>query len=293
MEDIIHIGVVNFKTEWGNKEHNLQSIKDYCQEACLKGVEFIVFPETALIGYSNEVNTPRDEKMQVKLAETIPGPTTIALSTIAQEYHMYIVVGMSEKDKDKIYNSAAIMHPDGRIESYRKIHLPFDEASWCVPGNKPVLIDTKWGPIGITICYDTYCFPELIRYYRAKGARLTLNVTACPDAPCTYGSAVTAIPAYSFINYIYIASSNLIGQEKHNHFVGGSGVIGPIIGGTKTYIGHFFNDKDSEEEGLFDGVLDLSLCDKYGEIPIFKRNEDNKCDWNYQLYSDIYISIDE
>lgn len=293
MEDIIHIGVVNFKTEWGNKDYNLKSIKQYCHKAHNRGVELIVFPETALIGYSNEINVPRSQKMQVNLAETIPGKSTLELSKVAIKYNMYIVVGMSEKDGNKIYNSAAILHPNGKIESYRKIHLPFDEASWCVPGSKPVLINTKWGPIGITICYDTYCFPELIRYYRAKGARLTLNVTACPNSPCTYGSAVLSIPAYSFINYIFIASSNLIGQEKQNHFIGGSGVIGPVIGGSKTYIGHFFNDKDSEEEGLFDGILDLSLVDKYAQIPIFKRNNNNKCDWNYKLYSDIYKSIDD
>ena len=150
------------------------------------------------------------------------------------------------------------------------------------------MIDTKWVPVGITICYDTYCFPELIRYYRSKGARLTLNVTACPDAPCTAGSAKLGIPAYAFINYIFIASSNITGQEKQNHFMGGSGVIGPVPGNAKAYVGHSFSDADAEEEGLFCGEIDLSLSDKYGEIPIFKKNEDGVCDWRSDLYAKMY-----
>ncbi len=69
------------------------------------------------------------------------------------------------------------------------------------------------------------------RYYRSRGARLTLNVTACPDAPCTQGSALLAIPAYSYVNYIFIASANLCGTEPANNFIGGSSVVGSDRGG--------------------------------------------------------------
>lgn len=40
------------------------------------------------------------------------------------------------------------------------------------------MFETPWGPVGIEICYDSYQFPELMRYYVSKGMRLYLNPTA-------------------------------------------------------------------------------------------------------------------
>ncbi|MGN1022919.1 MAG: nitrilase-related carbon-nitrogen hydrolase, partial [Lachnospiraceae bacterium] len=58
MKDLIRIGVVNFPTVWGSKEKNLEHMEAYCREAAEHGVEFIVFPETALTGYSSEPDVP-------------------------------------------------------------------------------------------------------------------------------------------------------------------------------------------------------------------------------------------
>lgn len=293
MKDIIKIGVVNFESCWGDKEKNLEHILEYCHQAGKQGANLLVFPETALSGYDTDVEHKREEMMHTMLAETIPGPSTEKIAQLAKEYNMYIVFGMPEKADDTVYNSAAIIEPDGKTTSYRKIHLPFDEASWATPGNDPHLIETPWGPIGISICYDTYCFPELIRYYRAKGARLTLNVTACPDAPCTQGSAILTIPAYSYVNYIYIASANLCGLDKVNHFIGGSSVVGLNESGkgVKSYVGSSFGEKDREIPGLKLGEIDLSLADQYAQIPIFRKNEKDKSDFRADLYAKLYQEI--
>ena len=178
MKDLMNIAVINFVTLWGDKEQNLSRITGYCEAAGKRGADFIVFPETALSGYDTDHDHPRAEMMHTRLAETIPGPSTEAVAEIAKKYGLYVVFGMPERANGTVYNSAAIIEPNGKTYAYRKIHLPFDESSWAEPGDAPVLIPTPWGPVGVTICYDTYCFPELIRYYRAMGARLTLNVTA-------------------------------------------------------------------------------------------------------------------
>lgn len=284
-KDLIKIGVVNFKTVWGNKEKNLANIVKYCQKAGEENVNLIVFPETALSGYDNEINKPRNQKMHTLLAEPIPGNATDTLSYYAKKYNMYIVFGMPEKENNKVYNSAAIIYPDGKVDSYRKIHLPFDEKEWADKGNEPKMIKTEWGNIGITICYDTYCFPELIRYYRAKGSRLILNVTACPDRPCTLGTAKLTLPAYSIINYVFIASSNITGKEIRSNFKGGSSIIGPdkTKGGVEVYAGRMFGQKGSDKEGLITKEIDLSLADKNTDIPIFDG------DWQPELYSKYYL----
>lgn len=278
--DKLKIGVVNFPTNWGDREENLKNIIKYCTEAGENSVEMVVFPETCLCGYDYDKNNDIHEK----LAETLEGTRISKVKKIAVKYNMHVIFGFSEKFDEKIYNSAAIIFPDGKVDVYRKIHLPFDEKKWASCGEEAKIFETKWGKIGITICYDTYCFPELIRYYRANGVRLILNVTACPDNPCTIGAAKLSLPAYSFINYVYIASANLCGQEKFSHFSGGSSVIMPdeTKGGVKTVIGHFFGEKDSDKVGLFFGEIDLSLADKNTDIPIFDG------DFKAKKYAELY-----
>lgn len=283
--DKLNIGVVNFPTCWGNREKNLENIEKYCVEAGEKGVEMIVFPETCLCGYDFD----NEDDVHEKLAESIDGESVSRVKKLAVKYNMYVVFGFAELVDDTVYNSAAIVFPSGEADVYRKIHLPFDEKKWAVCGNEPKLFDTKWGKIGVTICYDTYCFPELIRYYRAMGARLVLNVTACPDNACTMGAATLSLPAYSFVNYVYIASANLCGQEKFSHFSGGSCVVMPdeTKGGVKTVVGTFFGEDGSDKIGLYSGIIDLSLADKNTDIPIFSG------DFRAKLYSDLYNKISQ
>lgn len=291
MKDIIQLAVVNFTAVWGDKEANLKRMEEYCISAGKQGADLILFPETALTGYDNDTDHPRTDKMHCRLAEAIPGCATSRLAEAAKKYNMYIIFGMPEKDGEEVYNSAAIIRPDGMTQTYRKLHLPFDEATWAVPGDKPVLLDTPWGPVGITICYDTYCFPELIRYYRAMGARLCLNVTACPDAPCTQGAARLSIPAYAYINYMFIASANLCGYDKSSYFIGGSGVVGPDVskGDAFSYLGKSFGEEGCDRPGMYLGTIDLSLADLYTDIPIFRPKEDSgRRDWRGDLYAQMY-----
>ncbi|MBU5628050.1 carbon-nitrogen hydrolase family protein [Oscillibacter sp. MSJ-2] len=300
-KDIINIAVVNFNALWGNKQQNLSRIIEYTDIAGKNGVEMIVFPETALSGYDDDsAHIDRGEKMHTVLAETIPGPSTDVLTEIAQRYGIYIIFGMPERDLNdakKIYNSAAILYPDGKVDSYRKLHLPFSEGNWAVRGDYPVMIDTQWGPVGVSICYDTYCFPELIRYYRAKGARLCLNVTACPDSECTRVSARTAIPAYAGINYLFIASANLAGRDRTSWFIGGSNVTGPHRtergwGEAHTYVGKMFDAANSNTPGIFMGAVDLSIADAGTDTPFFAVNPAiHEPDFRPAMYKRMYEDL--
>ncbi len=279
----LNIGVVNFPVNWGNKKKNLENLKKYCIEAAENGVEMVVFPETCLCGYDYD----GENDIHKELAESLEGECVSIVKQFAVKYNMYVIFGLAELVDDKVYNSAAIVFPNGEVDVYRKMHLPFDEKKWAICGNEPKIFETKWGKVGVSICYDTYCFPELIRYYRAMGARLVLNVTACPDNACTMGAATLSLPAYSFINYVYIASANLCGQEKYSHFSGGSCVVMPdeTKGGVKTVIGTFFGEKGSDKIGLFNGVIDLSLADKNTDIPIYDG------DFRAEKYAELYDRV--
>lgn len=289
VKDVMNLSVVTFNAVWGDKEKNLNRIKGYIESAAKKGSDFIVFPEMSLTGYDDEAEKSLEEKMQFKLSETIPGESTDEVAELTKKYGVFVVFGMPEKDsKDssKLYNSLAIFSPEGLVGSYRKMHLPAPEPNWATRGDKPFILDTPWGPVGCAICYDTYCFPELMRYYASKGCRLYINSTAL--AKC-HGKSLgtTTIEAGAIREGIYIASSNLGGVDLYNDFWGGSSIIGP---GRKTweayyYAGHKFTDEVAAESEIFTATIDLSLATRF----LFKYNPSvGGTDWRPEKYIEIF-----
>lgn len=84
-----------------------------------------------------------------------------------------------EGDVSHAYNSVFACSPDGTVTTYQKIHPT--EGAWCVAGENPLVLDTKWGKVGVSICYDTYYAPEIERCYAMEGCKLLLNSTATRD----------------------------------------------------------------------------------------------------------------
>jgi len=147
-KDIITISTVSFHAEWGDKERNLNRIMGYMEAAAKKGSDLIVFPEMALTSYDDEPDAPVGQKMQHRLAETVPGPTSGVIVELAKKLGLYVILGMPIRDDDKsdvVYNGLMVATPDGLAGSYHKIHLPAPEPNWATRGDKPFILDTPWG----------------------------------------------------------------------------------------------------------------------------------------------------
>ncbi len=292
-KDIITVSTINFNAAWGDKPKNLNRIKGYIEAAAKKGADFVVFPEMALTGYDDEEEKAKEEKMQIKEAELIPGPSSLEIGELTKKLGMYAVFGMPERDPDDstvIYNSVAICGPNGLLTSYRKMHLPYPETHWATRGDHPCVIDTEWGPIGIAICYDSYCFPEMIRYEGAKGARMHINCTAL--AKC-HGIAIgtTTLEAQVIANQMYIVSSNLSGKDLYNEFWGGSSIIGPSRNclAVHYYAGYKFADSLAIECDMYTATIDLTLAIR----DIFRANPliDGATDFRPDKYIEMYKEI--
>lgn len=282
-EDILTIACVNFRTAWGNKANNLKRIKGFIRVAAKRGADIILFPETALTGYDVEP----EGKMHRINAETIPGPSTDEIATLTRKYNIYVIFGMPEKDKTNpclIYNSAAIIGPTGVIGSYAKIHAASDENRWCKKGEEPMLLDTVWGVIGIGICYDAFMFPELPRYYAARGARLFLHPTAFPKMMGWKDWYLNQMKARSLENMMFVATANLVGKEIINTFPGNSFIIGP---GQEDHLYKIFAGPASEDsEEIIIATIDLSEADKSRKRwPLFTVNSiSGTPDWRPKQY---------
>jgi predicted amidohydrolase len=292
-KDIIKISTVAFNAKWGDKDANLNRMLGYIETAAAEGSQLVVFPEMALTGYDDEAEKPKAEKMQSLLAETVPGSSSLAIAAKAQELGVYVAFGLPERDGTDpatIYNSACVCGPDGIIGSYRKIHLPAPEPAWATRGEEPFIFDTPWGPVGLAICYDTYCFPELMRYYAAKGCRLYINCTAL--AKC-HGPALgtTTVEAGVITNQIYVVSANLANTDLYNVFWGGSSIIGPStrFWETEYYAGLPFTDPRAMENKMYSAVVDLSLAtrEKFEPNPLI----DGATDFRPALYRKLYTDL--
>lgn len=258
-QNTVTIAVVNFAPVVGDKAATLEKIKDFTIKAAHQGANIIVFPETALTSCSG---FPPEEAPT--LAETIPGPATDVIQKIAAQYNVYVCFGLIERKGDNLYNAAPVIGPTGVLGVYRKVH-PFKPIEpWATPGSEYPLIETPWGPIGVGICYDDYCFPEVARIYAVRGARILLNPTAFPEFPdaTDYRDfCKTTLGARAIDNHMFVASANLVGTEGLLTFFGYSAIFGPKPG-QMNY--HIYAGPCGTEEEVVMATLNLASLENLG-----------------------------
>lgn len=201
---------------------------------------------------------------------------------------------MTPDNKNVVYNSAAVLGPDGLIGGYRKIHLPGAESNWATRGSDAMVFDTPWGPVGLAICYDVYCFPELIRYACAKGARLFINCTACCYESVNAKMTRVQLESHVLTNHVYLASANLVSKDKVSTFYGGSSIIGLDAKGENVvyFAGHPFDTDEGSTCEMYMATLDLSSMDRKGDLPLYETNPRISApDWRPEIYEKLMTDI--
>jgi predicted amidohydrolase len=224
MKNKIKLALAQISSKRESKSENILKIEKLTLKAKQQGADLIIFPEMSLTGY-----VLLDQVYE--LAETIPGPSTQKIETLAKKTGMHIIFGMpelSEKTQATIFNTAVCVGPKGLIGKYRKMYLPthsiFEEKRYFRPGYEVDAFQTELGSIGLTICYDIF-FPEVYRLIRLKGAQLIICISASPAVRRSYFEILTSARALE--NTAFLAYVNLAGVEDGLQFWGGSRLVGP------------------------------------------------------------------
>ncbi len=235
--ETVSLACINFHPEWGDKAANLAKMKTFVAEAAKQGNNIIIFPELALSGYECSENIGPEKKsckMHQELAEAIPGPSTEEMAGLAKELDVYIIFGMPEQDNinsDVRYVSSVVIAPEGILGAYRKLHLApwprFTESLCFSPGDDVPVWQTRYGVIGVLICYDFYFFPELARIMALKEATVLINTTASSTGPGKPYYIVQQTGCRATENLVYAASANLVGKERTKTYYGHSVIAGP------------------------------------------------------------------
>ncbi|TET47640.1 acyltransferase [candidate division TA06 bacterium] len=213
------IGSIQFRPLFGKKRHNIERAITLMNK---KRADLYVLPELFNTGYSFK------DKSEVRdLAEPVGrGETTQALMDYAKTKRTSIVAGIAEREGKKIYNTAMLIKPDGRIGKYRKTHLFLFEKLLFDSGKGPYQVHRVGeARVGMLICFD-WIFPEPFRELALKGADIiahpsNLILPYCQDAMVTR----------ALENRIFIILANRVGNEKRRGerltFTGGSEIISP------------------------------------------------------------------
>jgi nitrilase len=158
------------------------------------------------------------------------GPIQRFLANQAKKHKIWLVGGsipLEASMPNKVRNSCLVYDDKGKVVArYDKIHLfnlnlgneHYLEEATIEPGKKIVTVDTPFGKLGLSICYDLR-FPEL---YRAMG---DVDIIVLPSAfTDTTGKAhwETLIRARAIENLAYVIAPaqggyHLSGRETHGN----------------------------------------------------------------------------
>jgi predicted amidohydrolase len=218
--DLWKIAVVQMDIRLADRAHNFDAICTRLMEAAAEGALLVVYPECALTGYCFD-----SKEEALAQAVPLPGPTTLAIAQRCRQLGVWAIVGLLERDGDRLFNACALIGPDGFKASYRKAHLPFLGVDrFTTPGDQPFAVHDLGGlKIGMNICYDG-SFPESARCLMLLGADLIVLPTNWPTG--AIGTARTLIPARALENHVYYAAVNRIGTERGFRFIGMSRILG-------------------------------------------------------------------
>jgi deaminated glutathione amidase len=203
---------------------NLSEAERLIEVAANQGAKLVVLPE-----YFAIMGMKETDKVAVREQEG-KGPIQTFLSKIAKEHGIWLIGGsvpMVSNFPNKVRNSCLVYDDKGKqVARYDKIHLfgldlgneHYHEENTIESGNDIQVVDTPFGKIGLSICYDLR-FPEL---YRAMGE---VNIIVIPAAFTeTTGKAhwETLVRARAIENLSYVIAAaqggyHLSGRETHGN----------------------------------------------------------------------------
>ena len=234
----VKVAAVDFIPAWGDRDGNIRRLVQAAERVAAAGVQYAVFPETAISGYDFA-----DPAQLAPFVDTIPGRATAALLPVLKRTGMLMSVGIAEKDANTgiFYNTAVLMGPEGIIGKYRKNGLNGQDVQLFGPGDTDVgVFDTPIGRIALIICYDdTYW--QYDRLAALRGAQIigwhSVSDRVMPGTPPAKAKAnhstVASVQHMSALNGLWVIGATRSGIERNPinrsqlYYNGGSSIWSP------------------------------------------------------------------
>jgi len=202
---------------------NLAKAEWRIREAAGRGAQIICLQEL----FRSQYFCREENARLFDLAETIPGPSSEALSRLARELNVVVIGSLFERRAPGVYhNTAVVIDSTGALLGlYRKMHIPDDplyfEKFYFTPGDLGFRsFDTRYGRVAALVCWDQW-YPEAARLATLAGAEVLFYPTAIgwhPSEKAELGAAQhdawrTIQRSHAIANGVYVAVVNRVGFE--------------------------------------------------------------------------------
>ncbi|WP_227287802.1 carbon-nitrogen hydrolase family protein [Boseongicola sp. H5] len=208
---------------------NQVTVDEAAHRAAADGCHLLALPEAA--GLMNK--DKEDARRQI--TTEAEDPFLLTCRGLAARYGLWIQPGSTPvKAADGRYlNHGTLIDPSGAIVArYDKVHLfdvflegrkPTGESDRYAPGTEAVLVDTPWGPWGLSICYDLR-FPHLYRDYAKAGATV-LFIPSAFTVPTGRAHWEVLLRARAIENGAYVVAAAQVGDHEDGRTTWGHSLI--------------------------------------------------------------------
>lgn len=138
-------------------EENVERARRLLESAASLKPDIVLLPEAFVLAGMPAASAPT-------VAESIDGPVTKMLSSMASTFRYNLVAGHLVTDGGQLYNRALVFDREGKLVGwYTKQHPVGGELTAGIqPGSDIGVFDLDFGRIGVTICFDIH-WPEIWR----------------------------------------------------------------------------------------------------------------------------------
>ena len=250
MERQFKIALIQYQSVIGDLQRNADRAVEMIREAASKGAKMVCFPEMFNTGYNFQLLGEGFHNC----GESIDGYTITHLQKTARECSCYVIAPITLETivKGVFYNAAVVIDDEGEVlGDYSKHHLWAAERYYFHAGEEIPVFDTKFGKIGVMICYDAG-FPEVARILTLKGAELLFMPSAWRIQDWDMWNL--NIPQRALENTLYVAGVNRFGCEDDLYMFGNSKVA--------DWRGRIIAESKEEKEEIVYAQIDLEQLTK-------------------------------
>ncbi|MBN2380182.1 carbon-nitrogen hydrolase family protein [candidate division WOR-3 bacterium] len=183
-------------------------------------IRLIVFGETTL-GWYYKPDEP--EAYQRRVAETVPGPATDSVASLAELHDLYVVFGLSEIRGRDLYNTQVLINPDGEIQAQhsKRFLTGWDVVSGFESGDGFVVTEIDSLKAGMIICADLHS-EYLSRNIAGEDIDILIHSLA------NLGGVGPDIDVIARRFDAWVVFANRYGQEDKNFYTGQIYISDPV-----------------------------------------------------------------
>jgi len=144
------LAMLQMRVAGGEKQRNLAHAEEMIAKAAEDGADLVLLPEAMDLGWTDP--SARNQ------AEPVPdGEPTRRLAQAAQRHRVFVCSGLTERNGERVYNSAVIIDRDGRLLCrHRKLNELDIGHEYYDQGDRLNVVHTELGTLGLMICADGF-----------------------------------------------------------------------------------------------------------------------------------------